>query len=190
MKKILVTGDRNWTDKDLIRKALAEWLQPGDTVIHGGAKGADSLASEVAYEWDDVQVVEYAAQWEAFGPAAGPIRNRRMLDERPHVVLAFHDNPEQSKGTRDCVLVARARGFWVFLYQHADPATSRLGYNRTTLYPTRKGVVIEHGNQDQEGSKEEDRREEGVEEEGRQEEVPLKAIPQEALSGEKEKGQD
>lgn len=83
---------------------------PADTIIvHGVARGADTIAGEVAKKLG-MSVEEYPADWKKFGRSAGPIRNRVMLDTKPDLVIAFHNNIEESKGTKDCVTEARRRG--------------------------------------------------------------------------------
>lgn len=51
------------------------------------------------------------------GKSAGPIRNRKMIDEHePDFVLAFHDDLEgESKGTKDCVAYAKSKGIRTYL---------------------------------------------------------------------------
>lgn len=109
--RILVTGDRKWTDMGLIRRVLST-ASSGSTVIHGGALGADRLSGAVAAELG-LAIECYKADWAQYGRAAGPIRNILMLDQEPDVVVYFHENLENSKGTRHCVEIARKRGFLV-----------------------------------------------------------------------------
>ena len=119
--KILVTGSRHWRDKEAIHKALW-WLRKETnnvTVVHGGATGADSIAAEVALEFGFLPV-EYAADWHKFRKAAGPIRNQTMVDSGPDVVLAFHEDLAESKGTKDCVKKARAKKIPVFVWPATD----------------------------------------------------------------------
>lgn len=100
-KKILVCGDRYWTDKDAIRRVL-EILNP-EVVIHGAAKGADSLAGQVANDLSITTEV-YPAQWSLYGKGAGPIRNQQMIDEgHPDIVIWFHKDLDSSKGTRNMI---------------------------------------------------------------------------------------
>lgn len=115
--KILVCGDRNWTDKKKIKDELVEvWkglVNSTDiVVIHGGARGADTLAGEVAKELG-FRVKVFLADWEKFGKAAGPIRNIEMLNEKPDLVLAFHCDLSKSKGTAHAVKTANKRGMQV-----------------------------------------------------------------------------
>jgi hypothetical protein len=112
-KVALITGDRNWTDKRLIQ----EWLKRLDitAVIEGGARGADALAGQSASELG-IEVAEVPADWDKHGRAAGPIRNAEMLKLNPDIVLAFHGNLRESKGTKDMVRRANKAGVPVWLF--------------------------------------------------------------------------
>ena len=105
--KLLVCGDRNWTDRLIIKEYL-EYLKPY-LVIEGGARGADWIAGEVARELC-IPVKEIMADWASYGRAAGVIRNKWMLDEDPDLVLAFHHHIEESKGTADMLTKTEKRG--------------------------------------------------------------------------------
>ena len=114
--RLLVCGDRNWADLAMIQQRVAE-LYP-QVVIHGCARGADSLAGLAARNLR-IPVVEFPAQWQTYGRAAGMIRNQQMLIEgKPDYVLAFHDRLETSRGTADMVQRARAKGIPVSVYKH------------------------------------------------------------------------
>lgn len=98
--KVVICGDRHWSDKTSIKEFISA-LEPS-LVIHGGAQGADSLAGEAAKELGiPVMIVE--AEWSKYGKAAGPIRNKKMLDLEPEFVVAFHANLDKSKGTKNCL---------------------------------------------------------------------------------------
>lgn len=85
---VLVCGSRHWTDRETIEAWLSR-LPRGTRVIHGAADGADSIADAVAQDLG-MSVAAFAADWETHGKAAGPIRNRRLLQEgKPTRVLAF-----------------------------------------------------------------------------------------------------
>lgn len=115
-KKVLICGDRNWSEREPIRSYLCKLQDWGfDTVIEGEARGADTIAREEA-ERMGFQVIRFPAHWERYGRAAGPIRNREMLDRQPALVIAFHDNLSQSKGTQDTVEEAMRRGIQVIVY--------------------------------------------------------------------------
>lgn len=99
MNRLLVFGDRNWTDEVLVRRLL--FNLPHLTLIHGAARGADTIAGRVAAEFG-WRVHAYPADWNRYGRAAGPIRNQQMLDEgKPEAAICFHDDLSASKGSRD-----------------------------------------------------------------------------------------
>ena len=106
--KVLVCGDRNWSEEAPIRREL-EKLPSGTMIIHGAARGADTLAEKVARDLG-LPFMFFPAQWELFGKAAGPIRNMKMLACDPDLVMAFHKDIDASKGTKHMVGIAKARG--------------------------------------------------------------------------------
>lgn len=111
--KVLICGDREWSDEKSIRKRI-EKIPKGSTIIHGAARGADSIAGNIAEELG-FKVISVKADWKKYYRAAGPIRNRKMLDMKPDLVIAFHSNIEESKGTKDCVTEAKRRNIDVEL---------------------------------------------------------------------------
>ena len=85
--RVLVCGGRNYSNYKRVAEFLAS-IEP-TVVIHGGARGADSLAGRWARE-NNVKEEVYPAKWNLYGRAAGPIRNRQMLEEsKPDLVVAF-----------------------------------------------------------------------------------------------------
>lgn len=113
--RVLVCGDRNWTDRDKIRNLLITF--PKDTIIiEGEAKGADTIARDVAISLG-LSVLPFPADWNLYGRAAGPIRNKQMLTEgQPDQVHAFHSDITSSRGTRNMVNQARAKGIPVEIH--------------------------------------------------------------------------
>ncbi len=104
MTVLLVTGGRDFRDGAALRRAILD-ARPS-LIIHGGARGADRLASEIADVLGIPQVV-YPANWTGEGRAAGAIRNQRMLDHgKPDLVLAAPGG----RGTADMVRRATAEG--------------------------------------------------------------------------------
>ncbi len=113
--RVLVTGSRDWHNKERIREVLSS-LSDVEVIIEGEARGADTLAREVAEELH-IPVEPYPANWGKFGRAAGPIRNREMVSKgKPDLVVAFHDDIEHSKGTLDMVTFARYKIISVSIY--------------------------------------------------------------------------
>lgn len=105
---VLVCGSRTYSDYSKVY----ECLKNIDTslVIAGGCRGADTLAA-IAAKACGYPFREFPADWQRFGKAAGPIRNQKMLDEgKPDLVIAFHPQLAQSKGTKDMILRAIRHG--------------------------------------------------------------------------------
>ena len=109
--KILVCGSRYYDNYGLVKKVLSEYKEKHGvfTVIEGGQRGADLLARAAAEELG-LPCIQKDAEWKVYGKAAGPIRNRLMLKEDPDLVLAFHENISESKGTKNMIKQARAAG--------------------------------------------------------------------------------
>ena len=104
MTRILVCGGRDFADATLVYDTLN--ASNVTTLIHGAARGADSLADDWA-KAAGVSILRFPADWAKEGRAAGPMRNQRMLEQgRPDVVVAFPGGA----GTRDMVARARKAG--------------------------------------------------------------------------------
>ena len=121
---VLVCGDRKWTDSNFIRKTLLDlklslWNDKGEhiTILQGGAKGADLIAGQWGKD-EHLEVIEVPAEWDLYGKRAGPIRNNEMLKMNPDLVIAFHNNIESSKGTKDMVYKARKAGIKTIIYSN------------------------------------------------------------------------
>ena len=86
-KKVLVCGGRDYNDRETVRRTL-DRIKPAE-IIHGAARGADTLAGEYARD-RDIPCRSFPADWQKNGRSAGFIRNRQMLDEgKPDLVVAF-----------------------------------------------------------------------------------------------------
>jgi len=99
-KRILICGDREYKDWTQIRDYL-DTISRTTIIIHGGARGADSIAGNLAISLK-MKVIKFPAEWDKYGKGAGLIRNQQMLDEgHPDLVIYFHKDIENSKGTKD-----------------------------------------------------------------------------------------
>lgn len=107
MSRILVTGSRHYKDVSRIFAALDDHVADGDTVVHGGARGADSIAAEYCRRYNIEQEV-HEPDWDAYGRAAGPIRNAEMLSSGIDKVLAFLDDTA-CRGTFGTIREAKKR---------------------------------------------------------------------------------
>ena len=113
--RVLICGDRNWKDDDTIETELSllHKKHKVDLVIEGGANGAD-LDGRASATLLGIPVMEFPANWDYYKKAAGPIRNSWMIKfGQPDLVLAFHSDIQNSKGTKDMVVKARKAGIKV-----------------------------------------------------------------------------
>lgn len=152
-KRILVTGSRDWDDWETIYRELNRWVtklgaeyEPdefGNTmpdpskirVVHGACPtGADHWAEQWAISNCSLELCEpHEADWEAHGRAAGPIRNREMVEAGADVVLAFvnrctrtvdaciRKGPHGSHGAMGTVALAQAAGLELFVVKGKNP---------------------------------------------------------------------
>lgn len=107
VKIILVCGGRDFRDYRLVCRALDPFRPYLLYVVHGAARGADSLAKQWC-ELNGVKDQPYPANWAKYGKGAGPKRNQQMLDEEPNIdlVIAFPGE----RGTLDMCERADAKG--------------------------------------------------------------------------------
>lgn len=127
---IIACGDRNWpwAKRNIIQARFAKFNPDTTRLIHGGngyrdpdgklRKGADMICDAMAKRlgWAPAKVFPYIG---ALGAAGGPVRNKQMLDElirrrdehgEQIMVVAFHPNLAESKGTLDMVSIAMKAG--------------------------------------------------------------------------------
>lgn len=113
MMRIVIAGSRGFQDYALLEQTLVRILdkqiEPVE-LVSGHAKGADLLAERFAKE-NDLPIHIIKPDWKTYGQAAGPIRNRQMLDyamEELSLVVAFWDG--KSKGTKNTIDTAKSLG--------------------------------------------------------------------------------
>jgi len=153
--RILVTGSREWDDVDRIKLALRlvreEPFFADAVLVHGGARGVDTIAAEA---WDAMggKVEPVKAKWGAcvaecpaghrkshkgrsWCPTAGHRRNEEMVRRGADLCLAFlRDN---SRGTRDCIARADRAGIAVRVFDYDNPLTVAESAGIPTLrYPS------------------------------------------------------
>lgn len=83
-------------------------------LIFGDCSGVDTDAKELCIE-KNINYKVYPADWKLHGKAAGPIRNKIMVD-LANVVYAFHTDITKSKGTKNTIKLAKEKGIVVKLF--------------------------------------------------------------------------
>ena len=123
MSTVLVCGGRNFgmkwdsgrmifiinqEERDLLFRVLTNLHAQCEftKLIHGAARGADTLAEHWALA-HGIAVRPYPADWQSFGRRAGFMRNEQMFtDGKPELVVAFKGN----SGTHNMIAIARQGG--------------------------------------------------------------------------------
>ena len=106
--KLAIVGSRDFNDYELMKEYIQSKfnLSELDAIVSGGAKVADSLAAKFAQD-HDIGLIVKKAEWDKYGRAAGPMRNKLIIQEADAVV-AFPS--AQSKGTLNSINLARKLG--------------------------------------------------------------------------------
>lgn len=118
--RVLITGSRAWPNARAVQFALGLlFCNEGPfTLVHGDCStGADAAA----HEWYEIagkalgcEEIRYPASWEAYGRAAGPMRNAHMVRDGADLVLAFP--LPQGSGTQGTMRLASEAGIPVRTY--------------------------------------------------------------------------
>jgi hypothetical protein len=122
--RVLVTGSRIGVGRQVVCNELTDVYEnqfSGSeefTVVHGGASGVDTYASNWAF-WmrrlgHNVRTETHLAQWRQDGvyvPSAGHQRNQKMVDLGADLVLCFIYN--NSAGATGCMRAAMRAGLEV-----------------------------------------------------------------------------
>jgi hypothetical protein len=128
--KLIIAGGRDFDDYNLLTDVLSDLYEQLEScnrgccsdfvwkigeVVSGKASGADSLGERFAAS-AKIPVTEFPADWNKYGNAAGPIRNKQMGDYADEL-LAFWDG--KSKGTKHMIdyMTSLGKPVWVRMYK-------------------------------------------------------------------------
>ncbi len=107
---VLVCGGRTYSDYVMFEHCMNMLPFRPTAIVHGGAKGADSLADTYA-KIKGIPVIRVDALWNYHGNKAGILRNQSMLDLiNIGYVVAFPGGI----GTADMVRRSRAKQLTVW----------------------------------------------------------------------------
>jgi hypothetical protein len=126
--RVLVTGSRDWTNRDIVHAALAwaVYQRVPAVIVHGACRtGTDAIASQWVREHRVIGLTEemHPARWHVQGRrdlAAGPRRNAAMVRLGADICVAFigpctsprcrRPKPHGSHGATGCADMAGAAG--------------------------------------------------------------------------------
>ena len=86
--KVIIAGGRDITDECALNAALFKSPFNVTEVVCGKAAGTDTLGSNWAIA-NTVPVKYFPANWNTYGRAAGPIRNKEMADYADALILIW-----------------------------------------------------------------------------------------------------
>lgn len=112
--KVIIAGSRSFADYEKLKSICDsilpnQYSEPRISILSGTSSGSDSLGERYANE-RGYTLNRYPANWEQYGKAAGPIRNRQMVEDADAAII-FWDG--QSKGTKNLIEQANKRGLKV-----------------------------------------------------------------------------
>lgn len=119
MMKMIIAGSRHFDDYSKLVSVVDGVLERlgtpvKDVILVCGCcpRGADVLAVRLAGArgWS---IEKYPAEWDRYGRAAGPIRNRQMAAVADVCVL-FPCKGKENRGTKDMCQAARSKGVVTF----------------------------------------------------------------------------
>lgn len=110
MNKLIIAGGRNYILHRHDIRLLDLILEKHNIVevVSGGCSGAD-LCGERWAEENYIKIKRFPADWDKYGKAAGPIRNREMAEYADIVALFPGGN-----GTESMKLEARKAGIKIY----------------------------------------------------------------------------
>jgi len=87
--KLIIAGKRHFIIKESHLLNILMWfaLRP-DEIVSGGALGIDKAGEEYALEFGRL-LKRFPANWESYGKAAGPIRNKQMAEYADELLLIW-----------------------------------------------------------------------------------------------------
>ena len=137
MKRILITGSRDWSDPSRVAVALVRaihdrrWDWNEVVVVHGACRtGADAQA-DIYAEMLALAREPHPADWNRYRKRAGVIRNSEMIKAGADLCLAFIGNcttpscsrpkPHGSHGASHCADAAEKAGIETIRYLEEGP---------------------------------------------------------------------
>lgn len=124
--KLIVSGSRSIADYETVKNAIDNLVNQGisiTAIIEGTSRGVDRLASRYA-QVHDIENIRVPADWKTYHKAAGPIRNRNML-EMGDALLALWDGA--SRGTMNMIKAATRKGIPVTVVHVSSGACRQTG---------------------------------------------------------------
>lgn len=120
---VVVTGSRHWRDRERVWRVMDGLWRMTEGLVHVGVgdcpTGLDAHVRDYAqHHGVEHCITVYEADWDRWKFAAGPRRNRIMVNEmQPDLALAFFSPPPaENRGTQGCCDILKDWGCEPFPY--------------------------------------------------------------------------
>lgn len=131
--RIVICGGRHFNDYEQLKTTITNFLKQRKIeienveIVSGHCQGADMLGEQYAKEYG-LNLTIFPADWQRYKRKAGPIRNKQMIEyimqTENKAVIAFVS--ENSKGTKQTVLLAKRAGIFVIETHYSISETGTL----------------------------------------------------------------
>lgn len=116
--KVIIAGSRDIPSRkaqDAVQDCIARsgWRDLITEIVHGGCRGIDRAAHDVAEGLWPIKV--FPADWNLYGRAAGPIRNGQMADYAD-ALIAIKLEGAANRGTENMIEAMRNRDKDVLIF--------------------------------------------------------------------------
>lgn len=109
--KTIIAGCRNYQNYEVLEKAIKDSGYQITEIVSGNATGVDLMGERFAHD-HGVPLKIFPADWDKYGRAAGPKRNKQMANYA-EALIALWDYT--SAGTGNMIKQAREKGLQVFI---------------------------------------------------------------------------
>ena len=112
--RVIIAGSCSFQDYDRLQAVCDNILSQKRmthtiVIISGTARGADALGEQYAHE-RGYALRRFPADWQQYGKAAGPIRNRQMAENADGLICFWNGH---SPGARNMIRTANRKGLQV-----------------------------------------------------------------------------
>ena len=98
---------------DKIQEFIEKYGLPTHIIVGDCLTGVDKVAKKWL-KYHTIPFTIYKADWNTYKVAAGPIRNKKMIDKATHLIAFPSKN---GKGTQVTIKFAKQKGIPCFIYQ-------------------------------------------------------------------------